>query len=44
MGSALDSGAWLGLVLIAGAGGLLAALSTVPLARTRMTPELLRRE
>ncbi|QAY64630.1 FtsX-like permease family protein [Xylanimonas allomyrinae] len=42
--STLDSGAWLGLVLIAGVGGLLAAASTVPLVRTRLTPELLRRE
>lgn len=43
-GSTLDSGAWLALILIAGVGGLLAAVSTVPLVRTRLTPELLRRE
>ncbi|ACZ29420.1 hypothetical protein Xcel_0381 [Xylanimonas cellulosilytica DSM 15894] len=40
----LTGTAWTGLILIAGLGGLLAALSTVPLARTRLTPELLRRE
>lgn len=42
--SALDGSAWLALLIIAGVGGLLAAVSTVPLARTRLTPELLRRE
>ncbi|QAY70496.1 FtsX-like permease family protein [Xylanimonas protaetiae] len=43
-GTLLDGRGWAALVATAATGGLLAALSTVPLARTRITPELLRRE
>ncbi len=42
--SLLGGQAWAGLALVSGVGGLIVALTTLPLIRARLTPELLRRE
>lgn len=43
-GTLITPRGWATLAAIAAAGGLVVAVSTVPLIRTRLTPELLRRE
>ncbi|WP_448071814.1 hypothetical protein [Georgenia yuyongxinii] len=40
----VDTGSWTAFGVVVLAGGLLVALSTMPLIRTKLSPELLRRE
>ena len=42
--SVITAGAWVALVALVALGGLLVSLSTLPLIRTRITADLLRRE
>jgi hypothetical protein len=42
--SLVSAGSWVGLTALAVAGALIASLVTLPLARPRLTPDLLRRE